>query len=121
VAVYAGNVTRNNQRGSSSSPTDQPGGSKTNSKDFRQVACVSVHYFLPLLVWSDLRLDHQGNVRLQLTREDIPLTRRLRADLTANTDREYRIDFYYILRKYMVLSGNYDSDYGWGAGLRFIY
>jgi len=121
VAVYAGTDIRNNQRDGGSSPTDQPGGSKTNSKDFRQVACVGVRYFLPMLVWSDLRLDHQGNVRLQLTREGIPLTRRLRADLMANTDREYRIDSYYILSKYVALSGNYDSDYGWGAGLRFIY
>lgn len=64
---------------------------------------MGVRCFLPLLVWSDLRLDHQGNVRLQLTREGIPLIRRRRTALMANTDREYRIDSYYILSKFVAL------------------
>lgn len=80
-----------------------------------------VRYFLLLLVWSNLHLDHLGKMRLQLPREGIPLTRRLRADLMADTDREYRIDSYYIPAKHLNLIGNHDSNHGWGARLRFIY
>jgi len=120
VAVYAGTDIRNNMRNMSGSTTDQPT-RRTNTKDYRQVACIGVRYFLPMLIWSDLRLDSGGKVRLQLNREGIPLTRRLRADLMANTDREYRVNSYYVLSKYVAVGGNYDSDYGWGAGLRIIY
>ena len=122
LAAYVGTDIRNNMRGATrrDPATDQPT-SRTNSKDYRQVACIGVRYFLPMLVWSDLRLDSQGKVRAQFTREGLPLTRRLRADLMVNTDREYRINSYYVVGKYLALGGNYDSDYGWGAGLRIIY
>ncbi|MBO3272218.1 multicopper oxidase family protein [Hymenobacter defluvii] len=122
VAVYAGADFRDN------SPYLAPDvqkrdeqGRLQNSKDFRRVACVGVRYFLPLLVWSDLRLDTGGKLRLQLERQGLPLTRRLRTDLMVNSDREYTIIPYYILGKYVALAGSYDSDYGWGAGLRIIY
>ncbi|WP_166648244.1 multicopper oxidase family protein [Hymenobacter sp. UV11] len=123
VAVYAGTDIRNNMRGGANTAADAPGQPtrSDNSKDFRQVACVGIRYFLPLLVWSDLRLDHQGKMRLQLERDGLPITRRLRADLMVNSDREYRLGSSYILGKYVALAGNYDSNYGWGAGLRLIY
>jgi len=123
VAVYAGTDIRNNMRGGANTAADAPNQPtrSDNSKDFRQVACVGIRYFLPLLVWSDLRLDHQGNMRLQLERDGLPITRRLRADLMVNSDREYRLGSSYILGKYVALAGNYDSNYGWGAGLRLIY
>ncbi|OGX91667.1 multicopper oxidase family protein [Hymenobacter coccineus] len=123
VAVYAGTDIRNNTRGGANTATDAPGQPTRsgNSKDFRQVACVGIRYFLPLLVWSDLRLDHQGKMRVQLERDGLPITRHLRADLMVNSDREYRLGSSYILGKYVALAGNYDSNYGWGAGLRFIY
>ena len=122
VAVYAGLDFRDNSRYLNPGLTKRDeSGKRLNSKDYRQVVCAGVRYFLPMLVWSDLRLDSGGKLRLQLEREGLPLTRHLRADLMVNTDREYRIDSYYIVGKYLALSGNYDSDYGWGAGVRIIY
>ena len=122
VAVYAGLDFRDNSR--YLNPDVQKRneqGQRLNSKDYRQVVCVGVRYFLPLLVWSDLRLDSGGKLRLQLERDGLPITQRLRADLMVNSDREYTINPYYIVGKYLALSGSYDSDYGWGAGVKIIY
>lgn len=70
-----------------------------------------------MFVQSELRMDHLGNVRFQLSRNDIPLTRRLRLSLTGNTDQEYNIDFDYNIGKRLFIHGSYDSDYKFGKGL----
>ncbi|NML66611.1 multicopper oxidase domain-containing protein [Hymenobacter sp. RP-2-7] len=122
LAVYAGADFRDNTRYLAPDVRKRDeNGHRTNSHDYRQVVCVGVRYFLPMMVWSDLRFDSGGKLRLQLEREGLPLTSRLRCDLRVNTDREYTVNPYYILGKYVALSGSYDSDYGWGAGLRIIY
>jgi FtsP/CotA-like multicopper oxidase with cupredoxin domain len=92
-----------------------------DTKNHRDVFCVGIQYTLPFLFTLDGRVDMKGNLRLQLGREDIPLTSRLRFSLMANTDKEYMAGFRYILTKYIGLSTHYDSDMGFGAGLTVIY
>ncbi|HTR29954.1 MAG TPA: multicopper oxidase domain-containing protein, partial [Puia sp.] len=94
---------------------------QTDTKDHRDVACAGVQYLLPMLLTLDARVDMKGNVRLQLGREDIAMTSRLRFNFMANTDREYMAGFRYILNKYIGLSTHYDSDMGFGAGVTVNY
>ena len=95
------------------------GQSSTQGK--RAVACIGVIYILPWFVESDLRVDHEGKVRLQFTREDIPITSRLRLWGSWNTDYEYSVGTRYVLAKFWSLSAHYDSDMGFGAGIAFTY
>jgi FtsP/CotA-like multicopper oxidase with cupredoxin domain len=94
---------------------------QTSTQDQRQVFCVGFQYTIPLLLVADFRVDHTGNIRLQISREDIALSRRLRLNFMFNSDREYQIGGRYILTKYLALSGHYDSDMKLGAGLAFTY
>lgn len=94
---------------------------QTNTKDNRGVFCLGAQYILPLLVTADFRVDHTGNVRLQLIRDDIPLTSRLRLNGMVNTDTEYMVGLRYTITKYVSLSSHYDSDMGLGAGLTLTY
>ncbi|HET6252590.1 MAG TPA: multicopper oxidase domain-containing protein [Puia sp.] len=92
-----------------------------DTKNRRDVICAGLQYTLPLLFTLDGRVDMKGNLRLQLGREDIALTRRLRFSLMANTDKEYMAGLRYILTKYIGLSTHYDSDMGWGGGITVNY
>ena len=92
-----------------------------NTQDQRAVACLGLIYVLPWFVESDLRVDHEGRVRLQFTRDDIPVTSRLRLWGMWNTDYEYSVGSRYILTKFWSLSAHYDSDMGLGGGLAFTY
>lgn len=87
----------------------------------RYVACLGFQYTLPLLIIADARVDMTGNVRLTLTREDIPITSRLRLSWMVNTDKEYMVGMRYILTKWFSLSTHYDSDMGFGAGVTLNY
>ncbi|MEO7991338.1 MAG: multicopper oxidase domain-containing protein [Chryseolinea sp.] len=87
----------------------------------RRVGVVGARYLLPLFVLAELRIDHKGEVRFQLTRSDMPITRNLRLSLTANTDWEYNIDFDYFIHKYISVHASYDSDYKYGTGLTFLW
>lgn len=92
-----------------------------DTKDHRNVLCAGIQYTLPLLLVADWRVDTKGNIRLQLGREDIPLTSRLRFTFMANTDKEYMAGFRYIVTKYFGFSTHYDSDMGFGAGVTLNY
>jgi FtsP/CotA-like multicopper oxidase with cupredoxin domain len=92
-----------------------------NTQDNRGVVCLGFQYVMPWFLVADFRTDHTGNLRIFLTREDIPLTARLRAWGTTNSDREFSTGLRYIVTKYISLSGHYDSDMGYGAGLTFTY
>lgn len=92
-----------------------------NTKDDRGVICLGVIYTLPWFIVTDLRVDHTGNIRLQITRDDIPLTARLRGWGTVNSDREFSAGIRYILTKYFSLSTHYDSDMGFGGGITITY
>lgn len=92
-----------------------------DTKNGRNVVCVGLQYMMPWFIRTDIRIDHSGNIRLQLSRDDIPLTSRLRLWGSINSDRETRLGVRYILTKYISLSGHYDSDKGYGAGLMLTY
>jgi FtsP/CotA-like multicopper oxidase with cupredoxin domain len=92
-----------------------------DTKNHRNVICAGLQYTLPLLFTLDGRVDSKGNLRLQLTREDIAVTSRLRFSLMVNTDKEYMAGFRYILTRYIGLSTHYDSDMGFGAGVTVNY
>lgn len=92
-----------------------------NTKDKRAVVCFGVQYTLPMLLRADARLDTEGKLRVQMGREDIPLTSRLRMNFMVNTDKEYMAGLRYIATKYISFSTHYDSDMGVGAGLTITY
>ncbi len=94
---------------------------QSSSNDDRSVFCAGVQYVLPMLITADFRIDHTGDLRLTLSREDIPLTSRLRLNGMYNTDREYSAGLKYILTKFLAVSTHYDSDMGYGAGITLNY
>ncbi|RFM32311.1 copper oxidase [Chitinophaga silvisoli] len=94
---------------------------QVNTRNKRGVLHAGVEYTLPMLLLADASIDTDGKLRLQLSREDIPITRRLRFQFMANTDREYMAGFRYIWTNYLSLSTHYDSDMGFGAGVTLRY
>ncbi|HTO16124.1 MAG TPA: multicopper oxidase domain-containing protein [Edaphocola sp.] len=94
---------------------------QSNTKDQRAVASLGFVYTLPWLVNFQAEVFHDGNVRLQLMREDIPITPRLRWAFMVNTDKEYMTGFKYIVTRNVSLSTHYDSDMGIGFGATLTY
>lgn len=94
---------------------------QTNTKDNRTQFSLGVAYTLPMLVILQTEVYHDGNVRVQLRREDIPISKRFRAAFMINTDREYMFGLNYIASKNLGFRTHYDSDMGFGAGLTFNY
>jgi hypothetical protein len=94
---------------------------QNNTKDNRQQLSLGFSYTLPMLVKFQAEAYHDGNVRLQLMREDIPLGKRLRGSFMVNTDKEYMFGGRYILAKNVSLAAHYDSDMGAGIGLTLNY
>ena len=94
---------------------------QTNSKDNRHLFSAGFNYTLPMLVIFQTEVYHDGNIRLQLMREDIPISKRLRAGFMVNTDKEYMADLRYIVNKNMGIRTHYDSDMGFGVGLSINY
>lgn len=92
-----------------------------STKDQRSVFSVGFNYTLPLLLIFQAEVFTDGNVRLQLGREDIPLSPRLRAQFMINTDKEYMVGLGYILNRFFTLSTHYDSDMGIGFGMNLTY
>lgn len=90
-------------------------------KNDEQNAFVGLRYLLPLFIQTDVRISQTGKLRFEIGRGEIPISNRVRIGGSWNTDKEYRLNTTYILGKNLGISGNYDSDYGWGAGLRIIY
>jgi hypothetical protein len=76
---------------------------------------------MPLLIKLQAEVYHNGYVRLQLMREDIPLTKRLRMDFMVNTDLEYMVGLRYIITKNIGAKIHFDSDMGVGVGLTIGY
>ncbi len=94
---------------------------QASNKNNRSTIVAGVAYTLPMLFVADARVDGDGRFRFQLGRDDIPVTKRLRFSLMANTDKEYIAGFRYIVGKYFSLSTHYDSDMGLGAGITITY
>jgi FtsP/CotA-like multicopper oxidase with cupredoxin domain len=94
---------------------------KINTKDNRQLFSAGLTCTLPMLINFQAEVYHDGNLRLQLMREDIPLGKRLRGSFMVNSDKEYMFGGRYILTKYTSVSSHYDSDMGFGVGFTFSY
>ncbi|NBU36190.1 MAG: copper oxidase [Bacteroidetes bacterium] len=94
---------------------------QTNTKDNRTQFSLGVAFTLPMLIILQTEVYHDGNVRVQLRREDIPLSKRFRAAFMVNTDREYMFGLNYIASKNLGFRTHYDSDMGFGVGLTFNY
>ncbi|PAW95357.1 copper oxidase [Mucilaginibacter sp. MD40] len=94
---------------------------QVSNKDNRSTMTAGIQYLLPMNVISEFRADLDGKLRFQFSREDIPLTPRLRSNFMINTDKEYALGLRYIVTKYFNLSTHYDSDMGLGAGLTVTY
>lgn len=94
---------------------------QANTKDNRSAVSLGVMYTLPFLINAQAEVYHDGIVRFALMREDIPISRHIRAGFMLNTDREYMIDLRYILHKNMGIRTHYDSDMGFGVGLALNY
>lgn len=92
-----------------------------NTKDKRSVFSAGVNYVLPMLVTAQAEIFTDGNVRFQLERMDIPLSKRLRMSLMINTDKEYMAAVKYIFTRYVGATAHYDSDMGFGVGLTLNY
>ncbi|WP_228414786.1 multicopper oxidase domain-containing protein [Chryseobacterium sp. G0201] len=82
---------------------------------------VGAQYLLPMLVTADASVDQNGTVLLELSREDIPISRRIRGNFSLNSDGEFTTGLRYIVQKWFSISGNYDNEMGWGAGLTLTY
>jgi FtsP/CotA-like multicopper oxidase with cupredoxin domain len=94
---------------------------QTNTKDNRAVLSVGMNYTLPMLIIAQAEVFTDGNVRFQLERKDIPISKRLRMNLMWNTDKEYMAGFRYIVNKNVGFSTHYDSDMAFGAGFTLNY
>lgn len=94
---------------------------QTNTKDNRSQFSLGVNYTLPMLIIAQAEIYQDGNVRFQLMREDIPISKRLRAGFMVNTDTEFMIDLRYIINKNIGVRTHYDSDMGFGIGVSFNY
>lgn len=92
-----------------------------NTKDERALVSAGFVYTLPMLVNFQAEVYHDGNVRLQLMREDIPISKRIRAGFMVNTDKEYMGELSYILNRNMSVRTHYDSDMGFGLGFKLNY
>lgn len=90
-------------------------------KDNRLAGNLGIRYTLPLLFVLDGRVGTDGKVRLQLERDDIPLSSRLRMQLMANTDKEYSAGLRFILTPYVGVSLNYSSELKFGGGITLTY
>lgn len=92
-----------------------------NTKDHRNYMSAGIEYTLPMLILLQAEVYYDGNIRIQLMREDIPVSKRLRAGFMINSDKEYMFEMGYILGKNIGLRTHYDSDMGFGLGVSFNY
>ena len=92
-----------------------------NKKDNRAAISLGVMYTLPMLVNVQAEVYHDGIARLSIMREDVPISKRLRAGFMLNTDKEYMIDLRYIFNKNICIRTHYDSDMGVGGGISIAY
>lgn len=92
-----------------------------NTKDNRSQFSIGLAYTLPMLMIAQIELYHDGNLRMQLRREDLPVSKRVRAAFMLNTDSEYMLGLNYIITKNIGIRTHYDSDMGLGLGLTLNY
>ena len=94
---------------------------QTNTKDLRSVFSLGFNYTLPMMLRFQAEVFTDRIVRLQLMREDIPVSKRMRASFMVNTDLEYMLGLHYIVSRIVSLRAHYDSDMGFGLGVSVGY
>ncbi len=94
---------------------------QANTKDNRSVLSLGINYTLPMLVRLQAEVFTDGIFRMQLMREDIPISKRLRFAFMVNTDKEYMAGLNYIFTRNLSVRTHYDSDMGYGIGMTFTY
>ncbi len=96
----------------------------TNDQDADDRAIVGINYRLPLMLWSNLSIDSEGDARLTLAKR-FQLTPRLGifGDVfyDTGTDWEWSAGADYTLTRSSSLTASYHSEYGLGAGLLFRF
>lgn len=92
----------------------------TNDSDASDRAVVGFNYRLPLIIWSSLSLDSEGDARITLAKR-FQLTPRLgvfgRVEYDTHTEWEWTTGADYTLTRTTSLVAQYHSQYGLGAGL----
>lgn len=94
---------------------------QVSTKNDRGVVHFGIQYTMPWFIMADASIDHTGYFRVQFSRDDIAITKRLRLWGIWNTDLEYSLGARYIVTKYISASTHYDSDVGIGIGLTITY
>jgi FtsP/CotA-like multicopper oxidase with cupredoxin domain len=94
---------------------------QTDTKDTRKALSVGIQYTLPFLIKLETEYFSNGAFLVQLKRDDIPITKRIRMHLMVNTDKEYMVGVQYIVNRFMGVRVHYDSDMGFGVGLNLNY
>ena len=94
---------------------------QNSNQNNRKTFTIGLQYITPWMFTADARIDGNGKVRFQISREDIPITPRLRLNLMGNTDKEYMAGLRYIVSKWFAFSTHYDSDMLFGAGVTITY
>jgi FtsP/CotA-like multicopper oxidase with cupredoxin domain len=94
---------------------------QSDTKDTRKSFSLGLQYTLPMLVKLEMEYFTNGTFLVQLKREDIPISKRLRSSFIVNSDKEYMIGMRYIMTRSISVSTHYDSDMGWGAGITVMY
>jgi FtsP/CotA-like multicopper oxidase with cupredoxin domain len=94
---------------------------QVNTKNRRAQLSAGFEYTLPMLIKLQAEVYTDGNLRMQLMREDIPVSKRFRMSLMFNSDYEYMAGIRYIVTRNVALSTHYDSDMGLGFGLTLSY
>lgn len=84
------------------------------------IAVIGVTYVLPLLIDADLRVDHNGHVKLALSNEH-QLTERLKFEWEVDTDEEYELELEYEITKMISVRLGHSSDFGTGVGVGFKF
>ncbi len=81
---------------------------------------IGVRYVLPLLIDADVQLASDGHVELEIG-SNIQLTTRLNLEWEASTDEEYRAGFSYAINKQLAIAAGWDSEQGWGGGVKLSF
>ena len=92
----------------------------TNDDDAEDRAIAGINYRLPLMIWSNLSLDSEGDARLTLSKR-LQLTPRIgvfgEVFYDTGTQFEWSAGADYTLTRHTSLTASFHSDYGLGAGV----
>ncbi len=88
--------------------------------DDEDLGVLGIRYILPFYLECDLRIDHTGDLRLQVGSE-IQVLPRLFFHWFINTDGEWRYACEYMISKRFSFVANWDSEYDAGVGVKFFF